>query len=464
MIPVSPVAELNSGARRKDKSERVNKTSASRPLRLLLLCDFQQGTASTIIDHVFALKEFSEHSISIFNSRGDISRKFELNGFDGIIIHYSLVACLDTYIGPNIRAAIREFSGLKVAFVQDDYRWINQTIDALRDLGIHVLFGLVPSEIIDQVYSPEKLPGVVREAVLAGCVPEELTKRVVPLLADRPIDVGYRARKLPAWLGSLGQEKWLIADRFQRDAGQFGLVCDLSTREEDRIYGEQWIEFLSNCKAVIGTESGSSICDFTGEIQRSVEAHLVVRPDESFEILRDLYFKDEDGRIVLSVISPRCFEAAALRTLMILYEGYYSGRLQPWRHYVPLKKDHSNMAEVVEVLRDHKRAQAIVDTAFLEVALNPENNFATMVRQIDQAINRAFREEMAAKKIPYDEEELAAIAKRNRRRQQTRKLVRRHLKIAVIKTMWVVENCVPWGGGQRVKRELLKIWPGILDV
>ena len=198
-----------------------------------------------------------------------------MDRFDGIIVHYSLVACLDAYIGPNLRAAIREFSGLKVAFVQDDYRWINQTVDALRDLGINVLFGLVPSEIIDRVYSPEKLPGVIRETVLTGYVPLDLTKRQVPLLRDRRLDVGYRARKLPAWLGSFAQEKWLIAERFQKDAGRYGLACDFSTREEDRIYGEQWIKFLSNCKAVLGTESGSSICDFTGEIQRRVEAHVV---------------------------------------------------------------------------------------------------------------------------------------------------------------------------------------------
>ena len=86
---------------------------------------------------------------------------------------------------------------------------------------------------------------------------------------------------------------------------------------------------------------------------------------------------------------------------MILYEGYYSGRLVPWRHYVPLKKDHSNMAEVVGVLRDVERAQTIVDTAFKEVALNPDNTFAAMVRQVDRSIERAFRPEMAATKPHY---------------------------------------------------------------
>jgi hypothetical protein len=398
---------------------------ASGPLELLLLCDFQKGTAGTIIDHIFGLKKLSAHRIQELSFRGEIPDALDLDRFDGVIIHYSLVACLDSYIGPKLRARIRRYSGLKVAFVQDDYRFIDQTVDALRDLGIHVLFGLAPPDIIDEVYAPAKLPGVVRETVLAGYVPEHLTRRKVRRLAERPIDIGYRARKLPAWLGSHGQEKWIVADRVLRDAPCFGLRCDISTREEDRIYGEKWVDFISSCRAFIGAESGSGVCDFTGEIQRRVEEHVMLDPQVSFETLRDLYFRTEDGRLMMNVISPRCFEAAALRTLMILYEGYYSGRLVPWRHYVPLKKDHSNMAEVVGVLRDVERAQTIVDTAFKEVALNPDNTFAAMVRQVDRSIGRAFRPEMAATKPPYANPSLALVLKLEQRRVRLHKVRQR---------------------------------------
>lgn len=463
------------------------KRAAPRPLQLLLLCDFPKTTASTIIDHILGLERFSTHSITIFNSRGDGAAIIDLDRFDGVIIHYSLVACMDTYVGPNLRTAIRRFSGLKAAFVQDDYRWIDDTVDAMRDLGIHILFGLVPPEIIDQVYAPERLPGVLRETVLTGYVPFDLTKRAVLPLEQRPLDVGYRARKVPAWLGSFAQEKWRISERFGKDAVQYRLNCDFSNREEDRLYGERWIEFISNCKAVLGTESGASICDFTGEIQRKVDAHVAVHPDADFETLRDLYFKDEDGRIVLSVISPRCFEAAALRTLMILYDGHYSGRLKPWRHYVPLKKDHSNMAEVVEVLRDQERAQAIVDRAFQEVALNPENSFAAMVRQVDDTINRAFRDEMAARKAPYRKGDIAALLKWDQRRQVIRRfgayfwkllfyvrnprvlvrklyaVTRRRLKLTAVRMVLSLASLIPKNPRRRLKNKVLALWPKMLD-
>jgi hypothetical protein len=370
-------------------------------LELLLLCDYEAGTAGTIVDHIFGVKEHSRHTIRILSSRGEFPAGLDLGHFDGLIIHYSLVACLDAFIGPMARAAIKQFEGLKIIFVQDDYRFINQTVDAISDLGVNILFGLAPEDIIDDVYSPERLPNVIRETVLAGYVPEHLTKIPVPRFSERRIDIGYRARKLSAWLGSLAQQKWIIADYFRECASQYNLKCDISTSEYDRIYGRHWINFLANCKSTIGSESGSSVCDFSGEIQKKVEEHERSFPDTSFEVLRDLYFKDEDGRFPMNVISPRCFEAAALRTLMILYEGRYSNRLVPWRHYVPLRLDHSNLGEVLQVLRDPERAQAIIDTAFKEVALNPVNMFRSMVRQMDGAINRAFREGMRATKPHY---------------------------------------------------------------
>jgi len=137
---------------------------------------------------------------------------------------------------------------------------------------------------------------------------------------------------------------------------------------------------------VLGSESGSSVFDWTGKIEAAVTRYERQAPETSFEILRERFFRDEDGRVENGQISPRCFEAAALRTLMILYEGGYSGVLVPWRHYVPLARDHRNMAEVVAVLRDAPRAQAIVDAAYREIALDGAYSFAAHVRRVDDVL------------------------------------------------------------------------------
>ena len=121
------------------------------------------------------------------------------------------------------------------------------------------------------MYPLAELAGLHIESVLTGYVDPLLSGLTVPPLAARPIDVGYRARRLSAWLGQLGHEKWLIGQRFAADAARYQLVCDISWREEDRLYGRDWVDFLTRCKAVLGSESGSSVFDATAALR----LHLV---------------------------------------------------------------------------------------------------------------------------------------------------------------------------------------------
>jgi hypothetical protein len=311
-----------------------------------------------------------------------------------------------------MRRAIAGFTGIKAMFIQDEYRHVDQTIAAMQTMGINVLFTCVRNEEIEKVYPVVKLPGVIRHNVLTGYVDESLLGLRVPDPVTRPIDIGYRARKLPAWLGELAQEKWNIGQRVAKDAPRFGLTIDIAHREEERLYGQRWIDFMTRCKATLGVESGSSVFDFSGEVQRAVESDLDRDPRLTYEQLKTRHFGHLEGKIRLNQISPRCFEAAALRTLMVLYEGEYSGRLQPWRHYVPLKKDHSNFEEVVSVLRNPERIIEITNTAYHEVACAENNGFRTMVREFDQAIADASVRCNAALLPAYTDGQLEQIRSR----------------------------------------------------
>jgi hypothetical protein len=166
------------------------------------------------------------------------------------------------------------------------------------------------------------------------------------------------------------------------------LRCDISYREKDRLYGTAWVNLLRDSKAVLGVESGASVFDFTGEIPSKVETIVALRgfKNVTYDDLREKYFREVEDKIPLAQISPRIFEAIALRTLCVLYEGSYSGILTPWRHYVPLKKDHSNMEEVVAVLRDPDRIAEIVANAFAEIAVNPEYSYERFIERVDAAL------------------------------------------------------------------------------
>jgi hypothetical protein len=376
--------------------------AADRPIEILLLCNLSK-TAGNVGHHLAALVGLSRHHVRLVSMEGDLPPRLDLRCFDAVIIHYTLIACCRAYLSSEARSQLSNFRGVKAVFIQDDYRFVNDTVSALREIGISILFTCVAEKDFEAVFPEAELPRVTRINVLTGYVESALLKMERRPLAARPIDVAYRGRDVPMWLGELGQDKVRIAARFSADAPRFGLVTDISTQERDRIYGDAWVLFLTNCKAVLGTESGASVFDFTGEIKRRVEETVWSNPALPFEEVSKLHFEEMEGRILCNVISPRCFEAAALGTLMILYEGEYSGRLVPWRHYVPLRKDHSNMEEVVEILRDLPRAQQIADRAYAEVACNPENGYQLFVDHVDLAIAHSCEKNVWQRRSAYED-------------------------------------------------------------
>src|SRR5262249_16581839 len=143
---------------------------------------------------------------------------------------------------------------------------------AIRELGIRILFTVVNEGVVDKIYHHEWLRDVRKEITLTGFVDERLLKAPVPKYAERKTDVVYRARKVPYWLGSFAMEKWTLGERFRKEAENLGWSHDISSEESARIYGKGWIEFLSSAKAVLGTESGASVCDFSGRLRQQVDA------------------------------------------------------------------------------------------------------------------------------------------------------------------------------------------------
>jgi hypothetical protein len=368
--------------------------TAERPLDILLLCNRPAPGAETsaVTDHLDAFRRFSRHRVRELSFLRDLPAALDLAQFDAVVIHFSIAIGYlgDHFLSARTRERIRDYPGLKVIFVQDDYRRVDHVHEALRFMGVHLLFTCMPQEEIPKVYPPQRLPGVTMLNTLTGYVSERLVAMPVAPVAQRAIDLGYRTRKPPYWLGELGYEKWSIADRFLAHAAGSGLALDLSYEERDRLYGAAWIRFVTRCKAMLGVESGASVFDFDGSLQRSVEEYVARNPQASFHEVQSRLLAPYEGRIRQNQISPRCFEAAALRTAMVLYEGRYSGVLEARRHFMPLSKDFSNIAEVLEFLRDPPRMQQMADRTYEEVARNPAFGYRRFVEGFDAAVEQAF--------------------------------------------------------------------------
>ena len=101
--------------------------------------------------------------------------------------------------------------------------------------------------------------------------------------ARRPVDVVYRATHPQYWFGSLGQLKYLIGERAKAEAAAHGLTSEISSNTDDAILGDEWFDFLSSGRVVVGCESGSSVLDRRGEMQASVRAYLREHPEATFD-------------------------------------------------------------------------------------------------------------------------------------------------------------------------------------
>lgn len=376
-------------------------------LNILFLCNKPPVgiDANTITDHIEAFEQYSKHRIWLCSNLGELPYKITLERFDVIIIHYSLCLLNDYYISAGSKEKIRNFKGLKVVFVQDEYRQINKMNAVLAYLNIDVLYTCFPEDEIESIYSNEILPSVTKFNNLTGYIPERLTQVINQrAIADRPTHLVYRARKLPFWYGELAFEKWDIVEKWKQHAYAAPLVTNLSYLESDRIYGTQWVEFLSSAKATLGVESGASVMDFSGELEKNIDKHQLMHPKDDFFTVQKQYLSGHENLHKLNQISPRCFEAIALKTVLVLYEGEYSNILVPGRHYIALKKDFSNIDEVVQQLQDDQFLQSMADRAFNEIALNEEYGYKVFVQRVDEQIEKEFsRRSMRLVNEPYDE-------------------------------------------------------------
>jgi hypothetical protein len=384
--PVAPPA-LEGGARRSAESKAR--------LRVLFLCDYNLKTAAAVCDFINAFVRYSSFDIVVLHWKGKFPPTLKLHDFDVLAVHYSLTLALESYIPFKARQRMAAFKGLKVLFIQDEYRFIDRTSAAIRETGIHVVFSVMPQEEIVKIYPADLRETVRFETILTGYIPDWLTIYKPVPYRKRSIDVSYRGRSYPAWHGTPGRERQFIGSRFLKDSKAHNLKCDIRWDERSRLYGAAWVDLLQASKAQLCTESAIGVFDHDGTISARTETYVDLLYDDrqkadltdaAYNELREKFFKDAEGLINTAVLSPRALEAVAIRTLLIMYEGHYSGVFVPWRHYVPLKKDHSNMDEVVAVLRDEKRAAEIITNAFAEIALNPDYSFKSLTKRFDNVL------------------------------------------------------------------------------
>lgn len=369
-----------------------------RPERFLLLCYFDHRNISTIYENIAYLQKLSKFEIEILNLYGfnhpfNLPSCYNLNDYTGIIFHNALTYNVDTLLELDANLSIKfcHYNGIKIILKQDEQYKTSRTAQYIGDNHFDAIFTCLPESEWEKVY-PKNIVGHVQFfQMLAGYVTPNLRQDIsAKFNYKRTIDVGYRGSLQPLEFGLLCYEKRSIGYNFLNAAQNSQFICDISSRWEDRFYGDDWFKFLCRCKAVLGVESGASIFDFNGEVTETVSKFKKQYPgsDEDPEYAVKLLeqLKKFEGKVYHNQISPRHFEAAATKTLQIMFEGTYSGIFHPWKHYVPLKRDFSNFKEIETILHDEKRRTEIVENAYRDIIHSPRFWIEHFVEQFDKMI------------------------------------------------------------------------------
>jgi hypothetical protein len=362
-------------------------------LKILLLYNGTQLYTSTVYEHVNSFAKHSNHQFFFFHHDIYSSNDADLEKFDCIGIHYSIRMPYDNQLSPALYNKIKNCNKLKFLFIQDEYDFTSLTKKKIKDLKINLVFSVVPEKNIGVVYPKKEFPNTKFINVLTGYV--ELDDKLdieIKAPSLRPIFCSYRARKLPLRYGKLGFDKFQIAEIVKSYCQKKNLPYDIDADENKRLYSQDWIKFLSQSRSVLGTESGSNIFDWNGNLDHIIQNFTNLEPDISDDDVYKQLLKPLEMENLMNQISPRIFEAIKYRCAMILFEGNYSGVIEPEKHYISLKKDGSNIEDVFRLLQDDSYVNSMTDQVYKDIIL-PENfSYENFVKKIDAEINQSFKD------------------------------------------------------------------------
>jgi glycosyltransferase involved in cell wall biosynthesis len=354
---------------------------------VLVLFDGRSVHVKTIQHHLRAVGLFSHHHVYYAPATHGEWCEYDLCAFDVIVQHYCIRVSPPDDLSKSYRNALRDYPGLKVLFIQDEYDWTNRALDHIEELGFQLVYTCVSPDQVHKVYPRERFSQVVFATTLTGYVPfDHDPSRSVTPLAQRKNLIGYRGRRLGYWYGDLGQEKQRIGDEMRAICDTRGLVTDIETDDSKRIYGDAWFEFLEDSRATLGTESGSNLFDFDGQAKAQVEAELRANPAATYAEIRAKCLQHLEGKVIMNQISPKLFEAIIQRTALVLFEGTYSGIVQPGEHFIELKKDFSNVDEVLAKVQDLAYLEQLAERAYRDIVASGRYTYQAMVQAFDQKL------------------------------------------------------------------------------
>lgn len=338
-------------------------------MKVLVLHGLVHASRVTTLQHTLS---FARHlngcEVTYVNGLGLVNSELIREDFDLAIVTYELVGLRNTpfwkYVRDRIQPLLKS-ACVRVVMPQDDY----SSCAILDDFVVESEFDFVFSPLtrdLHMLYPRALARGVEFHEAFTGYWEESTSLPIGDFrlpFRDRSIDLGQRVRHLPPQLGPAAQRKGELAIDFAARASEEGFTCDVSTRDGDVLTGSDWWKFLGNMRYTVGRLGGASIADPKGRLAAKVRQFQLRKPGITHEEIALRLKTTSLPHGDFTAISPRLFECAAMGVCQILERDCYFDDFEPWRDYIPLESDMSNIDEVFGAMRDHERCEEIADNA-----------------------------------------------------------------------------------------------------
>jgi hypothetical protein len=281
----------------------------------------------------------------------------EISRYDLIILLHSTNA--DSMLPLSLlESYLKNRKGKLLIFVGNEYCLMPEKINFIKNVEADFVASQLPRDAANWLYEDCQ-----RSKILL--VPHALNSSTYKPYRDyeqRKTDIGFIGDRYSLAIGDI--ERTELIEYFAKKDIQQKLNIDIRLGRKLRLSRERYVDFLNSIRGTIGAESGTYYLEKTDETQKKVEAFLSQHPKTTFEEVYDRFFKDYANPVNGKAISSRHFEPIGTRTCQILLEGRYNDILEPDVHYISLKRDYSNIDDVLERFRDKDLVRKITDEAY----------------------------------------------------------------------------------------------------
>ena len=313
-----------------------------------------------------------------FADRLAIARQLHLGKFDAIVLLHSVFSNQQNLKGV-LYWALAACRVPKAYFIGNEYKLMPEKMRFCRQLGISLLVTQSNDDRVLALY--KKALGCE-----VTCVPntgiDATVFRPLSRPEDRLIDIGYRGCPAPWYLGN--NEKAEIAEFFVGNADRLGLTVDISLDMNRRFDALGYANFLNRCRGQIGTEAGGDYFELTDKTRKLVNSYVNRNCDVSWPEVKRLFFDSYGPSVPMRIISGRQVEAAACKSVQILFDGRYNDYFLPDVHYIPLRKDFADVDQVMNKLRDTTYCTKLANNAF-DVAMT-ELTYDSLLKRFRESI------------------------------------------------------------------------------